>query len=171
MSDTIDLIAALQAEWLRAGRRSWKLLELAMHPPKAALGATPKAETDRRRKARLFRYHGEPRHPVPVLAIAQIRRHAGASRVSMLAHCMGVTLGVCHPALHPAAPVHRSVSLAGPIDSPQGGLFAQRLAFGHFDGDRVADTFGTIPPEFFQVAFGWFGGTAGGPGPSSGDGG
>jgi hypothetical protein len=118
MSDTIDLIAALQAEWVRAGRRSWKLLELAMHPPKAALGATPKAETDRR-----------------------------------------------------DAPVHRLVSLTGPIDFSQGGLFAQRLAFGHFDGDRVSDTFGTIPPEFFQVAFGWFGGTAGGPGPSSGDGG
>jgi polyhydroxyalkanoate synthase len=213
MADTMDLMAALQAEWLRAAQRSWKLLELVARPPTPVLGGTPKTEIYRRKKARLYRYISEPRAAIPVLlvpnlamtrpdifdfqpgaslvefmlgegfdfyvldwgvfgdedagltldecveetlprAIGQVLRQSGAERTSILGYCMGATLSVCHLALHADAPIHRLVSLAGPIDFSKGGLFTQRLDRRYFDADRVADTLGMIPPEFFQLAYG-----------------
>ncbi|MGH7319999.1 MAG: alpha/beta fold hydrolase [Candidatus Rokuibacteriota bacterium] len=203
----------LDAEWLLGLRRSWKMLERAVHHHAVRIGLTPRNEVYRRKKARLYRYIGTPRHPTPILlvpnlamtrpdifdlqpgaslveflvgqgfdfylldwgvfgeedrdltidecveetlprAIAQVLATSGAPALSALGYCMGATLIACHLGLRPASPVRRLVSLAGPVDFSRGGLFTQRLDRRYFDADRVTDTLGMVPPEFFQLVFG-----------------
>ncbi len=62
----------LDAEWLLGLQRSWKMLERAVHPPLVRIGLTPRNEVYRRKKARLYRYVGMPRHPTPILLVPNL---------------------------------------------------------------------------------------------------
>lgn len=86
-------------------------------------------------------------------SVDAVRRESGSKRIGVLGYCMGGTFMALYTALHPEK-VSRIAFLAAGLafDSRKSFLNIWSHAPG-FDADKIADTFGLVPPEFFADAF------------------
>ena len=87
-------------------------------------------------------------------AVRATRKEAGVDRIHMLGYCMGGTFATMFTARHPEN--IRTLSLmAAPLDFDTQASFLNIWAHAPgFDAWKIARTYGLIPPEFFNSAFG-----------------
>ena len=87
-------------------------------------------------------------------AVRATQREAGVDRIHMLGYCMGGTFSTMYTARHPQN--IRTLSLmAAPLDFDTDSSFLNVWAHAPgFDGWKIARSYGLIPPEFFNAAFG-----------------
>jgi polyhydroxyalkanoate synthase subunit PhaC len=87
-------------------------------------------------------------------AVRATEQEAGVDRIHMLGYCMGGTFATMFTARHPE---HiRTLSLmAAPLDFDTEASFLNIWAHAPgYDAWKIARTYGLIPPEFFNAAFG-----------------
>jgi len=87
-------------------------------------------------------------------AVRATQRDAGVDRIHMLGYCMGGTFSAMYAARHPQN--LRTLSLmAAPLDFDTDASFLNVWARAPgFDAWKIAKSYGLIPPEFFNDAFG-----------------
>jgi polyhydroxyalkanoate synthase subunit PhaC len=87
-------------------------------------------------------------------AVRATQRAAGVDKIHMLGYCMGGTFATMYTARHPEK--IRTLSLmAAPLDFDTDSSFLNVWAHAPgFDAWKIARSFGLIPPEFFNAAFG-----------------
>ena len=87
-------------------------------------------------------------------AVRATQKEAGVDRIHMLGYCMGGTFSTMYAARHPQN--LRTLSLmAAPLDFDTDSSFLNVWAHAPgFDGWKIARSYGLIPPEFFNAAFG-----------------
>jgi polyhydroxyalkanoate synthase subunit PhaC len=87
-------------------------------------------------------------------AVRATLQEAGVDRIHMLGYCMGGTFAAMYAALHPKN--LRTLSLmAAPLDFETESSFLNIWAHAPgFDAWKIARSYGLIPPEFFNSAFG-----------------
>jgi polyhydroxyalkanoate synthase subunit PhaC len=87
-------------------------------------------------------------------AVRATQKEAGVDRIHLLGYCMGGTFSAMYAARHPRN--LRTLSLmAAPLDFDTQSSFLNIWAHAPgFDAWKIARTYGLIPPEFFNNAFG-----------------
>ncbi len=87
-------------------------------------------------------------------AVRATKKEAGVDRIHMLGYCMGGTFATMYTSRHPED--IRTLSLmAAPLDFDTEASFLNIWAHAPgFDAWKIARTYGLIPPEFFNSAFG-----------------
>jgi polyhydroxyalkanoate synthase subunit PhaC len=83
---------------------------------------------------------------------AIVRERSGQDRATLLGYCVGGTLSLLYAALNPEH-IANLVLFATPVDFTRMALFRAWGDERHFDVDRLVDTVGNIPGEFFLSAF------------------
>jgi polyhydroxyalkanoate synthase len=83
---------------------------------------------------------------------ALVHERSGQSQATLLGYCIGGTLSLLYAALFPAT-VANLVLFSTPVDFRHMKLFRIWADESHFDVDRLVDTIGNIPGEFFLSAF------------------
>jgi polyhydroxyalkanoate synthase len=81
------------------------------------------------------------------------REDAGVDSVNLLGYCMGGTMSAMYTALHEAKVKNLGMMAAGLCFAGDGGVLELWGGEEHFDPGTVAETFGTVPAEFFEVGF------------------
>jgi polyhydroxyalkanoate synthase subunit PhaC len=84
---------------------------------------------------------------------ATVLEVSGARELSMLGYCMGSPLTASFIATHPEVPVRNFISMAGPIDFSQVGLFGLWLDRRFFNVDRLVDTVGAVTGDMVKAGF------------------
>jgi polyhydroxyalkanoate synthase subunit PhaC len=87
-------------------------------------------------------------------AVRAVKKAAGVDKIHMLGYCMGGTFATMFTSRHPE---HiRTLSLmAAPLDFDNESSYLNIWAHAPgFDAWKIARTYGLIPPEFFNAAFG-----------------
>jgi len=82
-----------------------------------------------------------------------VRKDAGVDSVNLLGYCMGGTMSAMYTALHGEKVKNLGMMAAGLCFAGEGGVLELWGGEDHFDPGTVADTFGTVPAEFFEVGF------------------
>jgi len=82
-----------------------------------------------------------------------VRADAGVDSVNLLGYCMGGTMSAMYTALHEEKVHNLGMMAAGLCFTGQGGVLELWGGEDHFDPGTVAETFGTVPAEFFEVGF------------------
>jgi len=82
-----------------------------------------------------------------------VREDAGVDSVNLLGYCMGGTMSAMYTALHEEKVTNLGMMAAGLCFAGQGGVLELWGGEEHFDPGSVAETFGTVPAEFFEVGF------------------
>jgi len=85
--------------------------------------------------------------------IARVQVDSGEPDVSMVAYCMGGTLGVMYAALHTDGPLKNLACFTTPVNFEGMGLHRQWSDRRYFDVDRLVDTLGNVPPEMLYSSF------------------
>jgi polyhydroxyalkanoate synthase len=83
--------------------------------------------------------------------LRRVRKHTGASKVSVMGYCMGATVSGIHCALEPQG-IASFVNLLGPFDFSQAGFLGDMTKPENFDADAVADA-GNVAPLQMQSGF------------------
>jgi polyhydroxyalkanoate synthase subunit PhaC len=84
---------------------------------------------------------------------AKVLEVSGAPELSVLGYCMGSPLAASFIAAHPEVPVRNFISMAGPIDFGQVGLFGLWLDRRFFNVDRLVDTVGAVTGDMVKAGF------------------
>ncbi len=86
-------------------------------------------------------------------AVRRVRRHAGASEITMLGYCIGATIAVTYASLYPEAPLRNLILLTAPLDFSEksAGSMALWLDRGNLDVDKLVNTYGNIPGELIKL--------------------
>ena len=84
--------------------------------------------------------------------LASVRKHSGQEEATVLGYCIGGTLSLLAAALFPAQ-VANLILFATPVDFSHMALFRIWGDPRHFNVDRLVDSLGNIPGEFFLTAF------------------
>jgi polyhydroxyalkanoate synthase len=82
-----------------------------------------------------------------------VREDAGVDSVNLLGYCMGGTMSAMYTALHGEKVKNLGMMAAGLCFTGNGGVLELWGGEDHFDPGTVAETFGTVPAEFFEVGF------------------
>jgi polyhydroxyalkanoate synthase len=82
-----------------------------------------------------------------------VREDAGVDSVNLLGYCMGGTMSAMYTALHEEKVQNLGLMAAGLCFAGEGGVLELWGGEEHFDPETVAETFGTIPADFFSVGF------------------
>ncbi|MDE1821362.1 MAG: alpha/beta fold hydrolase [Euryarchaeota archaeon] len=87
-------------------------------------------------------------------SVEAVQRETGEAQVHILGYCMGGTFSAMYTALHPEN-VRTLTLMAAPLDFDTRSSYLNIWAHAPgFDAWKIARTFGLIPPEFFNSAFG-----------------
>ena len=81
------------------------------------------------------------------------RADAGVDSINLLGYCMGGTMSTMYTALHEEKVKNLGMMAAGLCFAGDGGVLELWGDEEHFDPGTIADTFGTVPAEFFEVGF------------------
>ena len=81
------------------------------------------------------------------------REDADVDAVNLLGYCMGGTMSAMYTALHEEKVHNLGMMAAGLCFAGNGGVLELWGGEEHYDPEVVAETFGTIPAEFFEVGF------------------
>ncbi len=84
--------------------------------------------------------------------LACVREHSGQPTASLLGYCIGGTLSLLTAALFPAD-IANLILFTTPVDFRHMALFRIWGDQKHFDVDRLVDSLGLVPGEFFLSAF------------------
>jgi polyhydroxyalkanoate synthase subunit PhaC len=84
---------------------------------------------------------------------AKVLEGSGAQDLTLLGYCMGSPLAASFIAAHPEMPVRNFISMAGPIDFTQVGLFGLWLDRRFFNVDRLVDTVGAVTGDMVKAGF------------------
>jgi polyhydroxyalkanoate synthase subunit PhaC len=79
---------------------------------------------------------------------------SGQPKVNVLGYCMGGTMTAMYAALHPEKVQSLALMAAPLVASPTGSLLNVWAQAEWFDAWRIARSYGLIPAEFFNTAFG-----------------
>lgn len=77
---------------------------------------------------------------------------SGSPQISLFGYCIGGDLATIYTALHPER-IKNLVLLTTPINFAEGGYLSCLVDEKHFPVDTIVDTFGNVPPWFFQAGF------------------
>jgi polyhydroxyalkanoate synthase len=88
-------------------------------------------------------------------AVRRTMRAAGASGVSLAGYCLGGSVALLHAAGDGGEFVKNLVMMVAPVNFEDRGLLSWWSREEHFDVDRVVDTYGNIPADFFSSSFPW----------------
>jgi polyhydroxyalkanoate synthase len=81
------------------------------------------------------------------------REDAGVDSINLLGYCMGGTMSTMYTALHEEKVKNLAMMAAGLCFAGNGGVLELWGGEEHFDPGTIAETFGTVPAEFFEVGF------------------
>ncbi|MFB6227078.1 MAG: class III poly(R)-hydroxyalkanoic acid synthase subunit PhaC [Halobacteriales archaeon] len=81
------------------------------------------------------------------------RDDAGVDSINLLGYCMGGTMSTMYTALHEKKVKNLGMMAAGLCFTGNGGVLELWGGEEHFDPGTIAETFGTVPAEFFEVGF------------------
>ncbi|MFB6299333.1 MAG: class III poly(R)-hydroxyalkanoic acid synthase subunit PhaC [Halobacteriales archaeon] len=82
-----------------------------------------------------------------------VRERSDQDAINLLGYCMGGTMSVMYSALHPEKVNALGLMAAGLCFEDSGGVLEMWGDDEYYDPATVAETFGTIPSEFFDVGF------------------
>jgi len=85
--------------------------------------------------------------------IRRVQIETGQEDVSLVGYCMGGVLSLIYAALNPDHPLKNLICFATPVDWRHMELFQQWSDRRYFDLDRLVDSLGNIPGEFFYTSF------------------
>lgn len=88
-------------------------------------------------------------------AVRRVRRATGAAGVSLAGYCLGGTFSLLYAALDKGESVRNLVTMVAPVGFEDRGMLSWWSQEQHFDVDRIVDTYGNIPAEFFSASFPW----------------
>jgi polyhydroxyalkanoate synthase len=85
--------------------------------------------------------------------VNKVMELSGEEKISLLGYCMGGTFSAMYITLHPEK-IRKLALMAAPVSfaSTSSFLNVWALAPG-FDAKKIADTFGLVPPDFFNAGF------------------
>jgi polyhydroxyalkanoate synthase subunit PhaC len=87
-------------------------------------------------------------------SVEAVRKEAGAEKIHILGYCMGGTFSAMYTALHPEHVLTLAL-MAAPLDFETRSSYLNIWAHAPgFDAWKIARTYGLIPPDFFNNAFG-----------------
>lgn len=90
-------------------------------------------------------------------AVRRAMRLANTDGVNLAGYCLGGTMALLYAALDArgAKQVKNLVTMVGPVNFEDRGLLSWWAKEEHFDVDKVVDTYGNMPAEFFSSSFPW----------------
>lgn len=88
-------------------------------------------------------------------AVRRSLKAAGAARLTLAGYCLGGLFSVLHTALDGGQRVRNLVTMVTPVDFQDRGLLSWWAREDHFDVDKIVDTYGNVPADFFSSAFPW----------------
>ncbi|MBI4860820.1 MAG: alpha/beta fold hydrolase, partial [Candidatus Riflebacteria bacterium] len=80
---------------------------------------------------------------------------ASARTCHLLGYCLGGTMSALYLASRADAPVTSFISMTTPVNFVDRGILSWWSRPGHFDADKLVNTFGNIPDTFFRMSFPW----------------
>ncbi len=86
--------------------------------------------------------------------VDQVLSASGDEKVNILGYCMGGSFSAMYTALHPEKVRTLALMAAPLVATPTGSLLNAWAQAKEFDGWKIARTYGLIPAEFFNDAFG-----------------
>lgn len=86
--------------------------------------------------------------------VERVRAISGHSKINILGYCMGGTLTAMYAALHPENVRSLALMAAPLVATPTGSLLNAWAQSKDFDAWKIARTYGLIPADFFNTAFG-----------------
>lgn len=78
---------------------------------------------------------------------------SGLDAINILGYCMGGTMAAMYSALHPENVLNLGLMASSLCFEGEGGVLELWGSEDYYDPETVADTFGTVPAEFFDVGF------------------
>ena len=88
-------------------------------------------------------------------ASKRILKMTGAPGLSVAGYCIGGNLALLHAACDKGERVKNLITMVTPINFEDKGMLSWWAKKEHFDIDKVVDTYGNIPADFFSQAFPW----------------
>lgn len=88
-------------------------------------------------------------------AVRRTRRHAGSDKVYLAGYCLGGTLSVLYSALDRGKQIAGLCTMVTPLNFHDKGLLSWWAKEEHFDVDKIVDSYGNIPADFFASSFPW----------------
>jgi polyhydroxyalkanoate synthase len=85
--------------------------------------------------------------------IRRVQDESGEEDITLVGYCMGGVLSLMYAAIHPDGPLKNLVCFATPVDWRHMELFQKWSDRRYFDVDRLVDSLGNIPGEFFYSSF------------------
>ncbi len=93
-------------------------------------------------------------------AVRRTRMHSGAAKISLAGYCLGGALSVIYSAATQCRDLHSLIAMVTPVNFHDRGLLSYWAKEDHFDVDRIVDTWGNVPADFFSASFPWLAPTA-----------
>lgn len=88
-------------------------------------------------------------------AVRRILRLTGAPGLSLAGYCLGGSLALVAAACDGGRSVHNLITMVTPANFEDRGLLSWWSKEEHFDIDKVVDTYGNVPADFFSSSFPW----------------
>jgi polyhydroxyalkanoate synthase len=85
--------------------------------------------------------------------IRRVQQDSGEQDVTVIGYCFGGVLSVLYGAIFPDGPMKNLVCFTTPVDFREMKLFHNFPDQRYFDGDRLVDSVGNLPPEMILSSF------------------
>lgn len=82
--------------------------------------------------------------------VHKVCQFSRCDELSLIGYCMGGTMAAMYTSLFNFPRISNMVFLAAPFDFENAGISSRWLKSGHFDADKIADTFELVPRDFID---------------------
>ncbi|MBW7876610.1 MAG: alpha/beta fold hydrolase [Candidatus Cloacimonetes bacterium] len=88
-------------------------------------------------------------------AVRRIITHSGKDSLNLAGYCLGGALSVLYSALARSQNINSLITMVTPVNFHDKGLLSFWAKEEHFNVDKLVDTWGNIPADFFASCFPW----------------
>jgi polyhydroxyalkanoate synthase len=88
-------------------------------------------------------------------AVRRCLKHADAEKLILSGYCLGGTLALLYTAMQNDPRIDRLLTMVTPVNFKDHGLLSWWAKEEHFNVDKLVDSFGNMPAEFFSSSFPW----------------
>lgn len=88
-------------------------------------------------------------------AVRRIQRLTGAGGVTIAGYCLGGSLSLLHAACDGGERVRNLITMVTPVNFEDRGMLSWWSKKEHLNIDKVVDTYGNVPADFFSSSFPW----------------
>ncbi|MFC1745718.1 alpha/beta fold hydrolase [Candidatus Riflebacteria bacterium] len=88
-------------------------------------------------------------------AVRRVLNHSGSKKVNLGGYCLGGGLALLYTALDERKEVEKLITMVTPVNFEDRGLLSWWSKKQHFNVDKIVDSLGNIPGDFFAMSFPW----------------